>query len=168
MSDLLELIREAIRRMQDSEALLERAEQKVLNGAANAPINKRTSGALAGPPPVALEPFWKSLERRAAELSFDGGESVRLPHTLAELAKVLMSGEGLTQDELAPWKTYPQIVAAMEVTVKRTFTTKAVCTLIWRLRRAFRIAGVKEGLIESARGKGARIRLKKRVGAAVG
>jgi hypothetical protein len=161
MSDSLELIREAIRRVQDAEALLERAERKVLDSGPSAPRSK-SRAARPGPLPVALDRSWKSLARGATELSFNGGESVRLPPALAELAKVLMSSEGASQDELAPWKSYARVAAVLEATMNHAMTAGAVSNLVYRLRRAFRIAGIDEGLIESARGKGARIRLKKR------
>jgi|SRR5579872_4600793 len=162
MSDSLELIREAIRLVQDAEALLERAERKVLDTEPIAPRSKRSRAVRLGPLPVALERSWKTLARGAAEVSFNGGESVRLPPALAELAKVLMSGEGASQDELAPWKSYARVAAVLEATMNHAITPEAVSNLVYRLRRAFRIAGIDEGLIESARGKGARIRLKKR------
>jgi hypothetical protein len=106
MSDSLELIREAILLVQDAEALLERAERKVLDSELNAPRCKRSWAARPGPLPVAFERSWKLVERGAAELSINGSESVRLPPALAELAKVLVSGEGASQDEPVSWKGY--------------------------------------------------------------
>jgi len=116
----------------------------------------------AGPAPSAKNVSLKAAGRGRVMLAFDAGESFVLTETLAELAAVLASPEGESDDEFVAWQSLEHIGKRLEKRLPRRFDSHVVSNLLWRLRKAFQ-PGQLDRLVETRAGRGARLRLKRQI-----
>jgi hypothetical protein len=102
----------------------------------------------------------KAAGRGRTALAFDAGKAFLLTETLAELAAVLASSEGESDDEFVAWQSLECIGKRLEKRLPRRFDSHIVSNLLWRLRKVLR-PGQLDRLVETRADRGARLRLKR-------
>lgn len=120
-----------------------------------------------GPPPPPAGPSLsaKNISLTAvgggkAALSFDAGKAFLLPEALAQLAAVLVTSEGESDDEFVAWQSLQCIGKRLEKRLPRRFDSHSVSNLLWRLRKVLKRAQL-DRLVETRADRGARLRLKR-------
>ena len=122
----------------------------------------RRAAVLAGPAPVAQVCEPHGVKGGGVVVTFDSGKQVALPRALAELFRVLVSGEGPSPDELVAWNSFDRMGKLLEQRLGRPFNHHTVSQLLTRLRGKLEEADLDPRLVESSAALGARLRLKRR------
>jgi hypothetical protein len=160
---LSDAIRDAERLQGVAERLLDElyAIEHAVNGDQQVPAAK--PAAPTGPAPVAQNFHLEAAGNGRATFSFGEGKGVALPPALVAMISILVSAKEESSDELVAWKSLDRIGQLMAEQIHRRYNRHAVLQLLTRLRAVFSVAGFDPRLVESAPGKGARLRLKRRV-----
>jgi len=115
-----------------------------------------------GPAPSARNVSLRAAGRGRTVLAFDAGKAFLLTETLAELAAVLASSEGESDDEFVAWQSLECIGKRLERRLPRRFDSHIVSNLLWRLRNVLK-PGQLDRLVETRADRGARLRLKRQL-----
>jgi hypothetical protein len=92
----------------------------------------------------------------SADVSIEGYRKFWLPRNLAELLAVLRQDTGCSDDHLVGWKSITELTIHLGKKAGRNYKKHAVAQTVYRLKCAFREAGINPHLVQSNRGKGYR------------
>jgi len=103
----------------------------------------------------------------SADIRIEGGESMNLKPSLAELLEVISAADPSThkkEDGLVGWKSYDDVASCLSRKKGASCVgRRALTQRIWKLREALSEAGINPFFVMTSRSKGVRFALRRRV-----